>query len=61
MIAKRSWPVFVVHRLHKLSVETVIDVGPGISPPKPTFTPDPDYPLSVLVGTHKIQGTCVLG
>jgi hypothetical protein len=22
----------------------VIDVGPGISPPKPTFTPDPDYP-----------------
>ena len=39
----------------------VIDVGPGISPPQPTFTPDPDYPLSVRKGKHKIQGTCVLG
>jgi protein TonB len=39
----------------------VIDVGPGISPPKPIFAPDPDYPLSVRKGKHKIQGTCVLG
>jgi periplasmic protein TonB len=39
----------------------VIDVGPGISPPKPTFTPDPDYPLSLRNGKHRIQGTCVLG
>jgi len=41
--------------------ETAIDVGPGVSPPQPIFTPDPDYPLSVRKGKHKIQGTCVLG
>jgi protein TonB len=39
----------------------VVDVGPGISPPQPIFSPGPDYPLSVRNGKHKIQGTCVLG
>jgi periplasmic protein TonB len=41
--------------------EAVIDIGPGVSPPQPVFTPDPDYPLSVRKGKHKIQGACVLG
>jgi|SRR5215469_4426907 len=41
--------------------EAAIDVGPGVSPPRAIFTPDPDYPLSVRKGKHKIQGTCVLG
>jgi periplasmic protein TonB len=39
----------------------VIDVGPGSSPPRPIFSPDPDYPLSVRKGKHKVQGICVLG
>lgn len=39
----------------------VIDVGPGVAPPQAIFTPDPDYPLSVRKGKHKIQGICVLG
>ena len=37
--------------------EAAIDVGPGVSPPQPIFTPEPDYPLSVRKGKHKIQGT----
>jgi protein TonB len=41
--------------------QTAMDVGPGVSPPQPIFAPDPDYPLSVRKGRHKIQGTCVLG
>ena len=41
--------------------EAAIDVGPGVSPPQPIFTPDPDYPLSLRRSKHKIQGTCVLG
>jgi len=43
-----------------LSQETAIDIGPGVSPPQAVYTPDPDYPLSVRKGKHKIQGTCVL-
>jgi TonB family protein len=39
----------------------VIDIGPGIATPQPVFSPDPDYPVSVRKGKHKIQGTCVLG
>jgi len=39
----------------------VFDVGPGITPPRPVFTPDPDYPPSLRKGKHAIQGTCVLG
>jgi len=38
-----------------------VEVGPGITPPHPVFTPDPDYPESLRNGKHKIQGTCVLG
>ena len=41
--------------------EAAIDVGLGVSPPQPTFSPEPDYPLSVRKGKHKIQGICVLG
>ena len=41
--------------------EAVIDVGPGVSPPRAIFTPDPDYPLSVRKGKHKIRGICVFG
>jgi periplasmic protein TonB len=44
-----------------LPQEAAIDIGPGVSPPQAVFTPDPDYPLSVRKGKHKIQGTCTLG
>jgi len=40
--------------------EAVIDVGPGISPAKPIFMPDPEYPSSLRNGKHNIQGTCVV-
>ena len=41
--------------------QAVIDVGPGVSPPRPIFSPDPDYPLAARQGKHKVQGICVLG
>lgn len=43
------------------SQEVAVEVGPGITPPHPIFTPDPEYPESLRKGKHKIQGTCVLG
>jgi TonB family protein len=43
------------------SQEVAVEVGPGITPPHPVFTPDPEYPESFRKGKHKIQGTCVLG
>ena len=41
--------------------EVAVEVGPGITPPHPVFTPDPDYPESLRKGKHMTQGTCVLG
>ena len=41
--------------------EVAVEVGPGITPPRPVFTPEPDYPESLRKGKHQIQGTCVLG
>jgi TonB family protein len=38
-----------------------IAVGPGVSPPRAIFTPDPDYPPTVRQGKHTVQGTVVLG
>ena len=38
----------------------IFDLGPGIIPPSPTSTPDPDYPESARSGKHPVQGTCVL-
>jgi protein TonB len=40
--------------------EAAVEVGPGITPPRAVFTPEPDYPESLRKGKHKIQGTCVL-
>ena len=43
------------------SQDVAVEVGPGVTPPHPIFTPDPDYPESLRKSKHKIQGTCVLG
>lgn len=43
------------------SQEVAVEVGPGVTPPRAVFTPDPDYPESLRKGKHKIQGTCMLG
>jgi periplasmic protein TonB len=43
------------------SQEIAVEVGPGITPPHPVFSPVPDYPEWLRKGKHKNGGTCVLG
>ena len=45
----------------KAPQEVAVEVGPGITAPRAVFTPEPDYPLSLRKGKHKVQGSCVLG
>jgi protein TonB len=62
----RSFPVTLQNRINKptapkVSTEgTVVDLGPGITPPQSIFAPDPDYPVAVRKKKHPTQGTCVL-